>query len=231
MEIPVLFKTPMVQRILVDRKNMTRRLRGLKYINEHPDNWEFLNTSDKLDFPRPADCKYPDRLWYKWTNIHNNGKSFITQCPYGKPGDILWVRENWCEPVLCDGFEKDYYYQADDIKVTDFASRFINFKWKPSIHMPRKACRILLQVEEIRVERLQDITEADAIAEGIHPDSGGWKSYEIIHEGKHKGEVNPHSIVPNRSPITSYKELWQSINGLDSWDKNPWLWVVKFKKL
>ena len=97
--------------------------------------------------------------------------------------------------------------------------------------MPREAARIFLRVTEIRVERLQDISEEDAIAEGIKAEKGGFKSYEIIHSGPHKGKPNPHSYVPNREAVYSYEELWESINGEGSWDANPWVWVVKFERI
>jgi len=81
------------------------------------------------------------------------------------------------------------------------------------------------------IERLQDISAEDAIAEGIERDGGGWKSYEIIHTGKHKGVRSPHAAIPNKSPLTSYRELWESLNGQGSWDLNPFVWVIQFKRI
>ena len=130
--------------------------------------------------------------------------------PYGKPGDRLWVRETFC-------YHDDlamYLYKADDVTCC---------KWKPSIHMPRIASRILLEVVNVRVERLNDISEEDAIAEGINlpsPYVGIGMDGEVI-----------ESETISWMPSDYYKELWESINGPGSWDLNPWVWVVEFKIL
>lgn len=139
-------------------------------------------------------------------------------CPYGKPGDRLWVRESFriydsssecgcsdhCE---CHGYHGKPIYRADAADV--------EAKWKPSIHMPRCASRITLEITNVRVERLQDISEADAKAEGVigekeAADAGlGW--YD--------------------KPRRAFRFLWQSINGADSWEANPWVWVVEFRRV
>ena len=130
--------------------------------------------------------------------------------PYGKPGDRLWVRETFC-------YHDDlamYLYKADDVTCC---------KWKPSIHMPRIASRILLEVVNVRVERLNDISEEDAIAEGINlpsPYVGIGMDGEVI-----------ESETISWMPSDYYKELWESINVPGSWDLNPWVWVVEFKVL
>lgn len=135
-------------------------------------------------------------------------------------GDVLWVRETWQTWALGWVFKATY---GDKLSG--------GVKWKPSIFMPKEACRIKLLIKDIRVERLQDISEQDAVFEGIEEAGEFWKSYEIIHSGRHKGEMNPHSTVPNLCATTSYHELWESINGFKSWEKNPFVWVIEFKKL
>lgn len=135
------------------------------------------------------------------------------KCPYGVPGDRLWVRETF----LDDGETKDrpqWIYRADN----ENYPRHEGQNWKPSIFMPRAASRILLEVTDVRVERLQDITEEDARAEGVEPDvdAGYWKGY--IFPGVYD------------SAKKSFASLWQSINGLGSWDQNPWVWVVSHLK-
>jgi hypothetical protein len=98
--------------------------------------------------------------------------------------------------------------------------------------MPRWASRLTLTVTDVRVERLQDCSEDDAIAEGIEPvlcePLAGWRSYEVIHTGPHKGKAHPHSLVPNAEAVTSYRELWDSINGPGAWDANPWVTAISF---
>lgn len=154
-------------------------------------------------------------------------------CPYGQPGDRMWVRETWAVPTECDSFSSGMlnrnvpmWYAADGEK------RFITNagngpgKARPSIHMPRWASRITLEITGVRVERLQAITWRNAIAEGIEPGtmgSAGWKDYEA------KDSEGAWS-----DPIDSYRTLWASINGRDnpgSWAANPWVWVVEFRRV
>lgn len=137
-----------------------------------------------------------------------NDKDASMSCPYGKLGDRLWVREafSW----LPDGMNADendgrFYFRADgDMPV----------KWKPSIHMPRAASRITLEITDIRVERLNIISCADSIAEGIRVNT----NYNDI-----------DCDTPN--PQKKYRKLWESINGKGSWELNPWVWVIEFERI
>ena len=118
--------------------------------------------------------------------------SLLRCCPYGVPGDRLWVRETWAPLTV------GYAYRADPVWNAPPADR-----WHPSIHMPRAASRITLEVTGVRVERLQDISEADVIAEGCPRQmlyGTGW-----------------------------YRDLWLKINGTGSWGANPWVWVIEFR--
>lgn len=139
-------------------------------------------------------------------------ENHISYCPHGVAGDRLWVRETFSSHIGNYGESIEYAYRAthDD--------RY--GPWKPSIHMPRSASRILLEVTNVRVERLQDISEEDAVAEGIEqePGTSHWKNYDTSPGGWRYWE----------SPIQSYRTLWESINGKGSWDLNPWVWVVEF---
>lgn len=144
------------------------------------------------------------------------GKWEVRPLPYGKPGDQLWVRETWSSAVR-NGYDArddrgSYWYRATDDGEVDGP-------WKPSIHMPRKASRIQLEITAVRIERLQDCSIPDAIAEGIAPDLDGWTDYS-----------NP-SCQMCISPVDSYRTLWDSINGAGSWDSNPWVWVIEFKRV
>ncbi|MBC3375743.1 hypothetical protein HU762_17470 [Pseudomonas sp. SWRI92] len=150
-------------------------------------------------------------------------------CPYGKPGDRLWVRETW----YCDHFEvmRGPYLKPDDLNVSEAiddgtlvyaADGLTPYEadqpiWKPSIHMPRWACRILLEITDVRVERLQDISRADIRAEGLQCPP----------------ELGSDDVSPNYRDWypAAWRELWESINGVESWDANPWVWVVEFKRV
>ena len=153
-------------------------------------------------------------------------------CPYGQVGDRLWVRENgWERPartpkMLRDGadtWERFYfdalldYGEAEDLKG-------YGFKRRPSIHMHRAFCRTVLEITEVRVERLQAIGEEDAIAEGVEFHNGGG----IGHSGYR--HVQSHGFVYG-TPTEAFKVLWESINGKGSWSQNPWVWVIAFKKV
>ena len=229
-ERPILFSAPMVRALLDGNKTQTRRI-------VKPGKWE----SESPEY----------------------GVSF-GNCPYGQPGDRLWVREafvqGWpLDPVTdrllqfdADGNElpkKTWYRATDDITWSDDDGCETNVPWKPSIHMPRVASRITLEVTGVRVERLQDISEADAIAEGCKakPFPGPWwQGYlrmddgELIHQ-QAVGEAPPDWMVEphrmrshtdlDRSAADAYRALWDQINDSGSWDANPWVWVVEFRRI
>ncbi len=208
-ERPILFSGPMVRAILEGRKTMTRRM--VKFVNQ-------ANLSKFMSHgvSRVSWCDKPGEP------MAMDETDFLTWCPYGVPGDRLWVRETFAE-VGCTGWpinKFEYAYRADFTNGNWEGYADMCFeKWKPSIFMPRAASRILLEVTDVRVERLQDITEADAKAEGVEPDDeqGYWKGY--LHPGVHN------------SAKKSFSGLWRSINGYESWDQNPWVWVVEFRKI
>ena len=129
-------------------------------------------------------------------------------CPYGQPGDRLWVRERWGR---CDGGEIAYF-ASDYLLPPKFQG------WKPSIHMFRRDSRITLEIVSVRVERLQDISDADAIAEGIE------RCTEDI-------EAVRASLVNNSMHCDRYARLWDAINGPGSWDKNPYVWIIEFRRI
>lgn len=146
------------------------------------------------------------------------------KCPYGKPGDRLWVRETWQITNFLHPSDENYgyIYKASE-NGKDWQENTEEWKWKPSIHMPKAAARIWLEITETRLERLQDISKEDAIAEGIEPVADGYKNY--------MPKLSSTSQFCWPTAYHSFKSLWESINGAESWDLNPWLWVVKFKVL
>ncbi len=203
-EHPVLFSGPMVNAILGGRKTQTRRV--IKPPLKHP-NWTYFTYFKESGHAIEDGPDYPDN------------KEDERRCPYGQPGDRLWVREAW-RP---DDFDSsNVIYRADMPQDALDEARGI-IKWKPSIHMPRWASRITLEISKVRVERLQEITEEDAIAEGIifkqvMGDAG------LLH-GYFPGNC--------KEAMTSFGVLWNEINSKRGygWDKNPWVWVVEFRRV
>ncbi len=185
-ERPILFSGPMVRAILAGRKTQTRRI-----IKPQPSQKE--NGWWKWDGTRPKATRATG-------SIASNTSPEIWlpfSCPYRYPGDRLWVRETWAKQL-----SGKYIYRADhqDWELADYTA---TGAWRPSIYMPRAACRILLQITHIRVERLHDISADDARAEGC---------------------TDPGPIA-----IGEYQTLWEKINGPESWALNPWVWVITFK--
>jgi hypothetical protein len=146
-----------------------------------------------------------------------NGTEAI-RCPYGQPGDRLWVRETFRSKQQC-GETIDWTYRADCPALTEYL-----FPWKPPIFMPRQASRITLEIVSVRVERLQDISEDDAKAEGA--DFGFWHPEQGVFAEPTDEEDEQNSCFRD-----GYAFLWESINGVGSWDLNPWVWVVEFKEV
>lgn len=185
-ERPILFSGEMVRALLAGRKTQTRRVAK----------------------PR----KHTSLLGGSWSDSYvldpGNAQWLMRDCPYGAPGDRLWVREAWRLSVA-GGF---VYYRADrehEECTAELAKRDPSLAWRPSIHMPRWASRLTLEVVSIRVERLQDISEADAIAEGV---------------------AVPMTCDVEHTARNAFRSLWERINGPGSWDANPWVWVVEFRR-
>lgn len=153
------------------------------------------------------------------------GVTGFMECPFGGINDILWVRETWCIiPHGPDSFGPYLYKSMGDEPYG---------KWKPSIHMPKSACRLYLQITDIRVERLNDISEEDARAEGIlsYNDSAlGMRYKDYMADASGYGDPD-HDYPTTGDPIASFGTLWGSINGPDSWRANPFVWVISFKKI
>jgi hypothetical protein len=150
------------------------------------------------------------------------------RCPYGEPGDRLWVRETHFEarkwrhaPLFAAA--PDFMYRADYEYREELRSVIGCHHWMPSIFMKREASRITLEIVSVRVERLQNISEADALAEGIKPVQ--MPTGEVMYDDY----LERGAMVAR--PVSSYASLWASINGPGSWGANPFVWVVEFKRL
>jgi hypothetical protein len=152
----------------------------------------------------------------------------MLHCPYGKPGDKLWVRETWKRAEWPTGHPYEYRATAKQDGTPE------DGPWRPSLFMPREACRLLLENKSIRCERLQDISEADAIAEGVEsfrPVPGDGEPVTRYRDYMaEKKFLNGKSVqkFPFTSPIDSFFSLWEYINGPESVDENPWVWVIEF---
>lgn len=212
-ERPILFSAPMVRAILDGRKTQTRRV--VK--------------------PQPVWVASPG-VPFKTQDADPKG---IIRCPCGAPGDRLWVRENgWERPdrtprMLREGADTwaPYYFDADGLTESDLDDfRKWGFKRRPSIHMPRSASRITLEINGVRVERLNEISEEDAKAEGCNE-----AHLEHTEECDHDDCALAGGVDDCCGYLVSsrlqFKALWESINGPASWDKNPWVWVIQFKKI
>ena len=217
-EHQLLMKGPLVRATLAGLKTQTRRP-----IKPQPDE-------DILDVRYDAIAD----LWLGNTHEDNDlgyTSSWAARCPLGKAGDRLWVRETWClasaesETTPTDlrpmrGSRWCYYYATEpDVEHEEGGNRS---PWRPSIHMPRWACRLVLPLVSVRVERVQDITEEDAKAEGVERISAGpgwecWMGY------------GPSSSC--KTARDSYRSLWISIYGEESWDANPWVWVAEWEDI
>lgn len=208
-ERPILFSAPMVRALLAGTKTQTRRVApisdiGLKTHDNGTVTWG-------VRFTKPVKGVLSSHSGGPLTELQARNIIGSMFCPYGHPGDRLWVREAFAK---IDGqtqpwIETDYRatYKHGD-RLGD--SLGIKKRWTPSIHMPRAASRITLEVTEVRVERLQDISEGDALAEGV----------------KHSLHL-PGGRFANEN----YAHLWDTINGDGAWTANPWVWAVSFKRV
>lgn len=199
----MIFNGEMVRAILDGRKTQTRRIMENQPAGDSPDTPALIRNVDG---------------GFQWYGHY--GESSIFNCPFGAVGDRLWVRETFrlfdssvecsCEDhCSCSCYHGKPLYRAngDDTEC----------RWTPSIHMPRWASRITLEITAVRVERLNDISQEDAQAEGM--ELTGWRpTYADPDSG---GEV--------WTPYDNFAQLWESIYGEENWQANPWVWVIEFK--
>lgn len=241
-ERPVLFSGSMVRAILSGSKSQTRRVVKHKWTHLWQEPWYATGrVLDDLTNQPGSFMEFRHRSQDE-AGYAGSPASTLVPCPYGQPGDRLWVRETWQGPIMGgDEFENEYrddpakfqtpehcFYAADGGSPPEFVDADDNLRccWRPSIHMPRWACRIVLEIVSVRVERLQGISEEDAIAEGIkrHPScTNGWL------RGPIHGDQNIVDITA--FPRLAFRSLWESINGPESWNANPWVWCITFRRV
>ncbi|HBS6293330.1 TPA: hypothetical protein RGL45_004892 [Klebsiella pneumoniae] len=205
----MIFNSEMVRAILDGRKTQTRR----------PIKWKQTRFTEIGE--REDGSKWP------WSEDAEHACDFWHPCPFGAVGDRIWVRETFCtvdDTQYGGGKWVDYRatpkFEASHPAGWDCAPNDAEaLKWRPSIHMPRWASRILLEITDVRVERLNAISQEDAQAEGM--ELTGWRpTYSDPDSG---GEV--------LTPYDNFAQLWESIYGEESWKANPWVWVIEFKRV
>ena len=221
-ERPILFSAPMVRAILAGTKTQTRRVvkpvgkdEGFVLQDYGDGFWPYRSEDGESGF-------YRDRDGYDMEER--------IKCPYGKTGDRLWVREAFAivprTAYRCSEGVQQTLRPDDDHDAAIYREGWVRskggFRWRPSIHMPRWASRITLEITGVRVERLQDISEADCWAEGVE---------QVMHDFTKESQIDMAYrlglCIDDAKPL--YAQLWESINGPGSWEANPWVWVVEFK--
>ncbi|ENP0655967.1 hypothetical protein ACCH91_000860 [Serratia marcescens] len=226
-ERPVIFNSEMVRAILDGRKTQTRRAISDRHLH-------LIDVASQV-----GEC-YPLESGID----HANSQSYYREhCPFGRVGVRLWVRETFAVlgnedgcPIDWDGnlikgdekqaariYKASCWQQPGNYGLWSIPDRDTQYEgaWRPSIHMPRWASRITLEITAVRVERLNDISEEDARAEGIS--DGGCLNC---------GDSEPCGCAsPDPDATDAFAYLWQSIYGLESWYTNPWVWVIEFRRV
>lgn len=205
----MIFNGEMVRAILDGRKTQTRR----------PIKWKQTRFTEIGE--REDGSKWP------WSEDAEHACDFWHPCPFGAVGDRIWVRETFAalesgsyEQVKPqEGHCQDLRYAATD-RLAKSDADIRGYKWVPSIHMPRWASRILLEITDVRVERLNSIHDVDAMREGI----------QNLTTCSHADFGIP-GVVNAQHPVRAFQLLWESIYGADSWRANPWVWVIEFKRV
>lgn len=225
-ERPILFSGEMVRAILDGRKSMTRRVMKV----QPPSDGYSLATCISTTWPKSEEGK---SHWVKVDNsrgfpniVENQGIYF--SCPYGQVGDRLWVKETWVQAVTNKGPIDNVVYKADCLdKHGDYwhsvASDINDVKWRSPIFMPRWASRITLEITELRVEKLQEISDEDALMEGVDKNMRSRFGYVA------KDSEEEFNFTQAKS---TFKLLWDSINAKKyPWDSNPYVWVIGFERV
>jgi len=228
---PILFSTEMVRAILEGRKTQTRRI-----IKPQPVDVGTMPIRASFGHYLPDDFEWPTKR-PGVTIVSNKRKgpdNYVEKMAPWKVGDVLWVRETWgiLQPTHATPggrpYDGAYYFRADGDESPHWTEGTFEWSgWKPSIHMPKSACRIFLQITDIRVERLQDISEEDAKAEGVllHERGKHWLNYQ-----DRKAAVTQF-VYSCDTAKKSFQTLWDMINGWHSFDENHWVWAISFARI
>ena len=213
-ELPILFEGSMVVANLAGLKTQTRRHKGLNAVNDCPDDWELVT----VDAHGEPCSRHFGKFGALFRNKRSGGELFI-RSPYGEPGGKLWVRETWQHenaPFGPPNANCAIFYRADYLDDPHGPDGELSPEgryrtWQPSIHMPYFACRTWLDNKAVRLHRLQDINDADAIAEGTPGGHGAIPGY-------------PYAATP----VEHYRWKWEQLYGKGSWSHNIWVWVIDY---
>jgi len=224
-ERPILFSGPMVRAILDGRKTQTRRVvaasnstvlgysgkslwHHLHFDYEQDGKRTFVDGPNDTMFGCGPNCQYLHVPAWHPDDAHDPASYRVR--PIYEPGEHLWVRETFAITTQAVSDDPGYVYRATDPAWGEMEG----FKWKPSIFMPRAASRIILEITEVRVERLNTISESDARA-----------------EGPPQCEVSGGNPLGYQNYRGRFRTIWECINGVGSWSLNPWVWAITFKRV
>lgn len=210
----MIFNADMVRAVLDGRMTQTRRIMKVQPVSVKFEPRFIIDSTKRSEIGKWC--------WAEPGVFVNPRRSALFSCPFGAVGDRLWVRETWSEDFANYYPNDRVWYAADDDRRLDIeivdgvrgiyspeSDVHVPFRWRPSIHMPRRASRITLEITGVRVERLNDISEDDAKAEGAPTEC-------CVIGDKH---------------FLGFRSLWRCIYGADSWQANPWVWVIEFKRV
>jgi hypothetical protein len=241
-ERPILFKGEMVRAILDGRKTQTRRVMK---VQPYPDSIVTVEHYHPTVIDRHGDMQPGPEIF----GAHWDDGEYGCRSPYGAPGDMLWVREAWRAWSQYDDWPPSRLPPGVDVQYIADASAPWSSRYRSPRYMPRWASRITLRITDIRVERLQDISEDNARTEGCEarPFPGPWwQGYRDLGDGQlfHQqavGETPPEWMIePKKMPATpwldrsardGFRSIWMGLYGPDAWDENPWVWVIEFERV
>jgi len=211
-ERPIIFNADMVRAVLDGRKSQSRRIMRVQ-----PDSAGFESRFIIESTKRSEIGKW---CWAEPGVFVNPRRSALFSCPFGEIGDRLWVRETFrvhsratdvATLVYKASEQQSWTQQTHRVPIEKCHKPAVVDKWTPSIHMPRWASRITLEITGVRVERLRDLSEEDAKSEGVMPPAG--------------------CVLPGWEHRINFRSLWMGIYGADNWEANPWVWVIEFKRV
>nr|WP_041930735.1 hypothetical protein [Pantoea ananatis] len=236
-ERPILLNAEMVRAVLDGRKTQTRRI-----IQSPAKNMQ-VRGHECISYRAPGDKWYQDYVFSMrdrsgtWQDYKH--EQFLAKCPFGAVGDRLWVRETFrvhsratdvATLVYKASEQQSWTQQVHRVPIEKCNKPAVIDTWTPSVHMPRWASRITLEITGVRVERLNSISHRDACREGLFREEYNWRENEFPLDDI---AYRTSSAAKTRysCPKRCFQELWQSIYGVDSWQANPWVWVIEFKRV